>query len=234
MSSIAPPLWDVALQQTLRHGSRQFALQLAWRSNAQRLVLVGPSGAGKSQTLKLIAGLARPDAGHVRLAGATLFDRAQRIDLSPQRRRLAYTFQHDALFPHLSVRQNIAFALHTGWRNPPRDAAHAAVARWLRSFGLEAVQHQFPDQLSGGQRQRTALARALVTQPRALLLDEPFSALDRALRSRLRDELIDLQAMLQIPMLVITHDEDEVQSLADEVLHLDAGRLIDAGTALTL
>ncbi|MEO5734692.1 MAG: ATP-binding cassette domain-containing protein [Rubrivivax sp.] len=220
------------LRQTLRHRAsrgapeQRFSLQLAWRSQARRLVLFGPSGAGKSQTLKLIAGLAQPDAGHVRLAGQTLVDRRAGINLSPQRRQLAYVFQDYALFPQLSVRQNIGFALHGGWRNPPRGFTHPALERWIDAFELGAVQHQLPHQLSGGQRQRTALARALVHEPRALLLDEPFAALDRALRQRLRAELAELQTRLALPMLLITHDEDDLRLLADEVLHLQHGRLV--------
>lgn len=230
----APLLWDVALRQTLRHRAgrgapeQRFDLKVAWQSPARRLVLFGPSGAGKSQTLKLIAGLARPDAGHVRLAGRALLDRAAGIDLSPQQRHLAYVFQDYALFPQLSVRQNIGFALQGGWRNPPRGFSHPALERWLDTFELRALQHQLPHQLSGGQRQRTALARALVRDPAALLLDEPFAALDKALRQRLRAELAELQSRLSVPMLLITHDEDDLNHLADEVLHLRHGQLIGA------
>ena len=166
-------VWDFTLTKRLQHQERRFDLQVQCTSRAQRLVLFGPSGAGKTQTLKMLAGLVRPDRGHVRVAGATVFDSSAHLDLPPQARRLAYVFQDYALFPHLTVRQNIAFALHTGWRNPSRTAANAAVDRWLEAFGLQALEQHYPHQLSGGQKQRTALARALVGQPRALLLDEP-------------------------------------------------------------
>ncbi len=220
-------LWDVALQRRFEHAKRRFDLHLSFASAAPRLVLYGPSGAGKSQTLKCIAGLTRPDAGHVRLKGQALFDAAARIDVPARERGLAYVFQDYALFPHLTVLQNIAFGLQRGWRNPSRESRDAAVERWLRAFELEPVARHYPEQLSGGQRQRTALARALVAEPRALLLDEPFAALDPALRGRLRDELADLQSRLAIPLLLITHDPDDVKRFGDAVLELREGRLVE-------
>ena len=224
-------IWDFALHKQLRHEERRFDLNVACRSDAHRLVLFGPSGAGKTLTLKMIAGLLQPDRGHARITGDTLFDSASSVDLSPKARRLAYVFQDYALFPHLTVRQNIAFALRTGLRNPPRHAEHAEVDRWLKAFSLHAMDQLYPHQLSGGQKQRTALARALVAQPRALLLDEPFAALDKALRQSLRRELAELQAELKIPMLLITHDEDDIAMLADEVIHVAAGRVVSEADA---
>ena len=219
-------IWDFALDKRLEHQGRRFDLHVSCHSDAHRLVLFGPSGAGKTLTLKMIAGLLKPDRGHARIAGETLFDSAAGADLSPQARRLAYVFQDYALFPHLTVRQNVAFALRTGWRNPSRKATCDAVDRWLQAFSLHAVEQQYPHQLSGGQKQRTALARALVAQPRALLLDEPFAALDKSLRNRLREELVALQAELKIPLLLITHDEDDMASLAEEVVYLEAGQVV--------
>ena len=224
--TIEAPVWDIDISKRLRHGDSRFDLEFHCRSDARRLALFGPSGAGKSQTLQAIAGLVRPDRGHIRVLGQTLHDSEAAVHLSPQARRLAYVFQDYALFPHLTVRQNVAFSLQGGWCNPPRRAAADAVSAWLENFELLAVEHHLPHQLSGGQRQRTALARVLVMQPRALLLDEPFAALDRALRDRLRDELAALQQRLAIPMLLITHDEHDLRSLADEVVHLADGRVV--------
>ena len=225
-------MWDIDFSKQLRHGDSSFDLRVAFQSGAQRLVLFGPSGAGKSQALNVIAGLVRPDGGHVRVAGRTLFSSAQGVNLSPQKRRLAFVFQDYALFPHLSVRQNIAFARRTGWTNPPRGVRHHAVDHWIETFHLQSVADHHPHQVSGGQRQRTALARALVNNPTALLLDEPFSALDKGLRQHLREDLARLQRELKIPMLMITHDDDDVRLLADEVVQLRAGRVVPAADAL--
>jgi len=221
-------IWDLDVHKLMGSNGHRFRLDIAFRSDSRRLVLFGPSGAGKSLTLQAIAGLLRPDAGHVRLEGQALFDADRGIDLPPQQRRLAYLFQDYALFPHLTVRQNVGFGLAGGWRNPRRHFRHEMVERWLRSFELEALADRYPDQLSGGQRQRTALARALVSEPRALLLDEPFAALDSQLRRRLRAELAELQQRLSTPMVLITHDEADVQAFADEVVCIDAGSATQA------
>jgi len=211
--------WDVALRTTVGAGVQRFALDVAFRSDASRLALLGPSGAGKSLTLKSIAGLLRPDEGRVAVGGTTLLDTTRGVDVPAERRRLGFLFQEYALFPHLTVRQNVAFSRRAGWRNPAPDHADAEVERALDVAGLT------PDRISGGQRQRTALARTVVSAPRALLLDEPFAALDAALRRRLRGELVDLQARLDIPMLLITHDEEDVAAFAGDVVQIEAGRV---------
>lgn len=218
--------WDMAIRKRLQGNGHPFELDLRLHSDARRLVLFGPSGAGKTLTLKAMAGLVRPDAGSVRIDGDTLFDRERGIDLPPQQRRLAYLFQEYALFPHLTVGQNIAFGLQHGWRNPGRRVEHPAVQRWLQAFELAPLAQRFPHELSGGQRQRVALARALVPQPRAILLDEPFAALDAQLRQKLRVELTQLQRDLGTPMVLITHDPADVDVFADEVVQIDAGRVV--------
>ena len=214
---------DIDIRKTLRSGERVFQLNARFTAEGQRVVVVGPSGAGKSQLLKAIAGLMRPDSGHVRLDGQVLFDAQAGIHLPPQQRNVAYLFQDYALFPHLSVRQNIAFGLARGWLNPRRNHDSAAVDYWIDAFQLGEVAHQAPHELSGGQRQRTALARALVAQPRALLLDEPFAALDPGLRVTLRAELDALQRRLQVPMVLITHDPQDVAVFGEQVLHMRSG-----------
>ncbi|KAF0811477.1 Sulfate/thiosulfate import ATP-binding protein CysA [Andreprevotia sp. IGB-42] len=218
-------IWDIDIARHYRHGQRRFDLALQINSSAGRLVLFGPSGAGKSQTLQMMAGLVRPDRGHIRVSAQTLFDSAAHINLSARQRQLGYVFQDYALFPHLTVLQNIAFGLARGWRNPARNISHSEVERWLLALELQPLAGLYPAQLSGGQCQRTALARALVTGPKALLLDEPFAALDRPLRLRLRDELRDLQQQIQLPMLLITHDEDDVAHFAQDIVHLAHGRV---------
>lgn len=223
----------IDIRKTLRSGARCFELDVQLRSTSRRIVIFGPSGAGKSLTLKAVAGLLKPDSGQIRLGGITLFDSQAGIDLSPQARKVGYLFQDYALFPHLTVRQNIASSLVSGWINPSRHFRHESVEYWLAAFHLEALAHQYPSELSGGQRQRTALARALVAHPRALLLDEPFAALDPALRSRMRLELAELQQRLDVPMILITHDPDDVTTFGDHVLNLNGGRVDERPFALS-
>ncbi|AOJ06339.1 ABC transporter ATP-binding protein [Burkholderia sp. ABCPW 14] len=216
----------VDIRKTLVTPERHFTLDVSFASAAQRIVLFGPSGAGKSLTLQAIAGLLAPDRGTISLGGDTLFDDARGIDVPTQARRVAYLFQDYALFPHLNVRQNLAFGLKRGWRNPRAKELPDEAAYWLRAFELDALAGHYPAQLSGGQKQRVALARALIAQPRILLLDEPFSALDVAMRQRMRRELTDLQMRLDIPMVLITHDPDDVAAFGDQVVPLQEGRVL--------
>ena len=216
---------DLDLRKTLNSGRRTFTLQVRLQSNSQRIVIVGPSGSGKSLTLKAIAGLAKPDGGRIAIADTVLFDASRRLDVPARDRRLAYLFQDYALFPHLTVVQNVAFGLRGGWLNPGRSPRDASVRRSIDAFGLGPVADLFPHQLSGGQRQRTALARALAPSPRALLLDEPFAALDASLRARLRDELDALLRTLDTPMILISHDEEDVRRFGDDVIRIDGGRV---------
>lgn len=225
--------WDVAIDTHVGHRTRgpsdtRFHLNVSFRSDASRLVLFGSSGAGKSLTLMTIAGLLRPDRGHVVLDGEPLSNGDR---FTPARaRRLAYLFQDYALFPHLTVRQNVAFGLARGWRNPSRRATNddrdARVRGWLQTLELDRLADRYPEQLSGGQRQRTALARALAGEPRALLLDEPFAALDGPLRERLRVELAALCERLSLPMILITHDAEDVERFGDEVITIEHGRVV--------
>jgi molybdate transport system ATP-binding protein len=217
-------LLDLDIRKTMRAGSQSFRLDVRLQTDSRRVVILGPSGSGKSLTLRAIAGLLRPDAGHIRLDGRVLFDASARVDLAARRRQLAYVFQDYALFPHLTVRQNIAFPLLKGWFNPRRRQQYEQADYWCRAFQLGHVADQYPHELSGGQKQRTALARALVTQPRALLLDEPFAALDTALRARMRTELDELQQRLQVPMVLITHDPEDAAVFGDHVVELRDGQ----------
>lgn len=221
-------VWEIAIEQRLQNAQRHFHLQWEYAGTAKNLVLLGVSGAGKSQSLRLLAGISQPQHGHVRLAGRTIFDVQKKMVLPVQARQFAYLFQDYALFPHLNVQQNIAFGLQRGWRNPARSSLpaelHNEVQGWLAKLGLLGLEQAYPAQLSGGQKQRVALARALITKPRALLLDEPFAALDSQTRANLRDLLSDWLQELALPMILISHDEEDVARFGEAVVQLENGR----------
>ncbi len=219
-------LWDVSVQKKFNSANREFAIDITFQSNAPRLVLFGPSGAGKTQLLKMLSGLTTPDSGHIRFKHIDLFNLNERINQTPQQRSLAYVFQDYALFPHLTVRQNITFSLDTSWLNPRRQFVHPEVDKWLDKFQLMPLADQYPHQLSGGQSQRVALARALVMQPQAILLDEPFSALDEQLRQTLRQELSEVQALTDIPMILISHNPDDVTIFGDDIIEIAHGQKV--------
>jgi molybdate transport system ATP-binding protein len=216
---------DVSLALSVGDGRRRFELDVAFAADAPVVALYGASGAGKSLTLQAMAGLRRPARGHVRVGGRTLYDAARHVDLPARARRLGYVFQQYALFPHLSVRDNVAFGL-TSWRRRlgPEDATR--LDELLDGFGLLPLAHSRPHTLSGGQQQRVALARALACHPAALLLDEPFSALHPALRRQLRDELAAARARWSVPLVLVTHDLDDVVALADKAFLLEDGRIV--------
>lgn len=216
---------DLRIRKNMVSGDRHFSLDVAFSSAAKRIALFGPSGAGKSLTLRAVAGLLRPDAGRIEVNGRVLFDSAAGVSVAPQARRVAYLFQDYALFPHLTVAQNIAFGSRRGWLNPPRRGVSAEARRWVDAFELGAIVGSYPHEISGGQKQRVALARALMLKPEILLLDEPFSALDSQLRGKMRQELNTLQRQLDVPMLLITHDPADVEALADEVFEVRDGKV---------
>lgn len=220
-------MWlEADIQRHLQAAGQHFQLDVQLHCTQRHVVLFGPSGAGKSLTLKAIAGLLQPDAGHIVIDGERVFDAAAVTCVPARRRRLGYVFQDYALFPHLTVRQNVAFGLHRGWLNPRRGQRHEAVEHWLGALRIEKLGDLLPAQVSGGQRQRTALARALVTQPRALLLDEPFAALDHDLRAHLRRELQVLLDQTGIPLLLITHDPEDVAVFGQQVIQVADGRVL--------
>jgi molybdate transport system ATP-binding protein len=188
-------------------------------------VLFGPSGSGKTTILRAVAGLDRPDGGHVRFAGETWFDGAHGRFVSPQERRVGFLFQEYALFPHLGVAANIGYGTHA----LPRAERTARVREVARLCAVEDLLHRRPAELSGGQRQRVALARALAPRPRLLLLDEPLSALDQALREELRTELRRLLVDSGVPALVVTHDRVEALALGDRLAVVIAGEVRQVG-----
>ena len=201
-----------------------FQLDASWEADGGVAVLFGPSGAGKTLTLQCLAGLERPDAGRIVVDGRVLFDSARGVDEPPQARRVGYVFQGYALFPHLSVLENVAFGL----RHRPRTERRARAADVLARLGLGGLEQRLPRELSGGQRQRVALGRALAIDPAILLLDEPLSALDAPLRRALRDELRAILSDWRTAAVLVTHDFTEGYRLADRIVVYDGGRVIQA------
>ncbi|MBD3765242.1 MAG: molybdenum ABC transporter ATP-binding protein [Rhodobacterales bacterium] len=184
------------------------------------LALVGHSGSGKTTILRSIAGLWRPDQARVAVAGAVWLDAT--VNLAPHQRRAGVVFQNYALFPHMTAAQNVMAAMD----RPDR----AEAARILAMVHLDGLADRKPAQLSGGQQQRVAVARALARRPQVLLLDEPFSAVDRATRERLHAEIMALRAHLNMPVVLVTHDMNEAQLLADRMLVIEKGRVVREGT----
>jgi len=194
------------------------------------LALVGPSGAGKSTALRCIAGLHQVGQGHIACAGATWFDSAAGVNLPPHRRAVGLVFQDYALFPHMTAAANVMAAMG----HLPRAARPARVRDLFARVHLCGLEDRRPAELSGGQQQRVAVARALARDPAILLLDEPFSAVDRATRRRLQSELAALRRSLAIPILLVTHDLEEALALADRMVVMHEGQGLQAGTPLEL
>ncbi len=189
-------------------------------------VLFGPSGSGKSTLLDCLAGLRVPDKGRIVVHGQIFLDKARGINLPPQKRHLGYVFQESALFPHLSVRDNITFGIDR-W---PRERKESRTKYLCELLKLDGLLDRRPSQLSGGEAQRVALARAIAPEPRLLLLDEPFSSLDMRLRAQLGSELSAIRRELSLPMVLVTHFPDEALELGDTVVSLAGGRVCAVGS----
>ena len=218
-AAASPPPADT-LDFALAKRLGTFSLDVAYCAQSERLALLGPSGAGKTLTLRLLAGLTEPDRpGHV-LAGTRELQA-----LPPERREIGYVPQQPALLPRRTVWTQITF----GARAQPQLAA-----RWLEHLGLRGLENRYPDELSGGQQRRVAIARALATEPRLLLLDEPFAGLDALVRQRLRRELRRVQREANLSTVLVTHDPQEAALLADEIIVLDDGRILQAGPSAAI
>lgn len=189
-------------------------------------ILFGPSGAGKSTLLDCIAGLVRPDEGKIALGDEVLFDAQSRTDLSPQKRRIAYLFQSPALFPHMTIEENVAYGLD----RLPINARSERITHILQAFRVKTLRARKPGEISGGEAQRVALARALVTSPRALLLDEPLAGLDAELNTAIVDDLRAWNAALRIPIVYVTHSRADADALGERVIAIDQGKVVSEGT----
>jgi len=191
------------------------------------VTLLGPSGCGKTTTLRCLAGFENPDEGKIWIGDKLIFDSGQKINLSPQKRGMGMVFQSYAVWPHMSVFENIAFPLRI--RKAARGVVNEQVGRALKMVGIEELKGRLPSQISGGQQQRVAFARAIVYEPAVLLLDEPLSNLDAKLREQMRFEILELQRKLGITTVFVTHDQEEAMVLSDEVLVMEFGKVIQRG-----
>jgi molybdate transport system ATP-binding protein len=203
---------EASIQKKLWH----FTLDFNLRVGKEIMVLQGPSGAGKTTILHCLAGLLKPTSGHIKLNDQLFYSSKEKICLPPQLRNTGYLFQDYALFPHMTVRQNVLYGLKC---RKERDITVNPVD-YLNSFGVGHLIDRYPRQLSGGEKQRVALARALAVQPKLLLLDEPFSALDKNTRESLRYEMKNLHREWQIPFILVTHDEEDARCLGDQIITL--------------
>ncbi len=204
-------LLEVDIRKKLAH----FTLNIELSCPAgELLALAGPSGSGKTTVIRIIAGLEHPDHGRIELANKTLCDTEKKIRVETRKRKLGYVFQEASLFPHLRVRENVAFGCNT----PSR------VDRLLDLLGITHLQDKKPARISGGERQRAALAQALAAEPELLLLDEPFSALDVESRSSLQQKFLEIKEQLQIPIIMVTHDLQEASILGDQIIAMEDGR----------
>jgi molybdate transport system ATP-binding protein len=215
---------DIQIQHVLHTAQGTVSMEVELKvPQGAMMGLTGPSGAGKTTLLRILAGLVKPRSGRITFGESVWMDTRTGIFQTPQQRQTGLVFQDYALFPHLTVRQNVAFGLEKG-EDPLR------VDELLREVELSQLADQKPHQLSGGQQQRVALARALVRRPRLLLLDEPLSALDRSMRHRLQEFLLMLHQRYQLTILLVTHDLAEIVRLTDQVVKLDGGKVVRQGS----
>lgn len=203
-----------------------FSMHCSFSTDSEFAVLFGCSGSGKTTALRCIAGLENPDAGTIRINDKLYFDSKRKINLPPQKRKIGYMFQENALFSHMNVRQNIEFGLK-GLSSIDKSKR---VDEMLGLAGIEELEFSYPDELSGGQKQKVALARALAPDPEVLLLDEPFSSLDTIIRLKLRKEVRTIQKKLGIPVIFITHDPVEAFTMADRMVVFDNGKVQQLGS----
>lgn len=209
------------IELTLRHAFADLELDLAFRSDARTLALFGDSGAGKTSVLNAIAGLLAPQSGHIALDGECLLDTARGICVPVPQRRVGYVFQDGRLFPHLNVRRNLLYGADSS--DPQSGIDFSMIVELLE---LKSLLERRPHTLSGGERQRVAIGRALLSHPRALLLDEPLTGLHAQARTQVLDYLRRLKRELRVFTVLVTHHADEVDALADEVVRLSAGRIV--------
>lgn len=212
----------MSLKVQIKKKLKGFTLDVAFETDRECMGILGASGCGKSMTLKCIAGIEKPDSGCIELNGRVLFDSEKKINLSPQKRRVGYLFQNYALFPNMTVSENIAVGL-------PKGEARERVGELIALFQLEGLDQRYPWQLSGGQQQRAALARSLAYKPEVLMLDEPFSALDEYLKENLQMQVKEILSHYQGDILMVTHSRDEVYRFCPHIAVVHEGHVVAMG-----
>ena len=219
----------MAITVDIEKNFKGFHLKTAFSSSTSATGILGASGSGKSMTLRCIAGIEKPDRGKIVINGRTVFDSAQKINLKPQERRIGYLFQNYALFPTMSVRENIG----CGYRGEKAEK-EKRIEDFIERYHLEGLENRLPSQLSGGQQQRVALARMMIGDPEAILLDEPFSALDGYLKDVLQKDMKEFLNQYQGDMLMVTHSRDEAFRFCNELMLLQEGRTLTFGNTRQL
>ncbi len=231
---------ELSVQTTLKGKHGAFSLDINLKSSASRLVLFGPSGSGKTLTLQMLAGLVHPRQGRIVVDDTVFFDSSKGINIPARSRRVGYVFQDYALFPHMTVWQNLAFALHQKEKHFPvvgsafrvlfparlTEEQQESIELILELLEITHLAGRRPSQISGGQKQRVALARALLISPRLLLLDEPFAALDPLLRIRMRKEIDKILQNCGVPLVMITHDPEDVDAFAEDLAVYADGHIL--------
>lgn len=225
-SHSATPVISCSIAMQVSAPGSVFYLQAAFSAPSERIAFFGPSGSGKSLTLMALAGLLRPDQGHIIVRERTFFDSESKVNIPARRRKIGMLFQDYALFPHLTVRENVGFGLKPVF-GPLKSEQRYKIEDLLDLCGLADHAAKRPAQISGGQRQRTALARALATEPDLLLLDEPFTALDQPLREKMREEVFALLERFALPMIMVSHDLADVEYFAQTLVAFGHGQVLD-------
>lgn len=214
----------MAVEVSIRKKLGKFNLNVEMRSESRRIGILGASGCGKSMTLKCIAGIERPDQGSIVIDGRTVFHSEEKVNLKPQKRKIGYMFQNYALFPSMTVWENIGAGL-----KGTKQEKEKRIREMAERFRLEGLEEKLPGELSGGQQQRTALARIMAYEPDVILLDEPYSALDGFLKDRLQQEMQEMLEDYAGTVLLVSHNRDEIYRFSEELMIMDEGRLIRSG-----
>lgn len=213
-----------SLSIDIKSDLNNFGMDISLKTKAKRIGILGASGAGKSMLLKYISGIISPDQGRIEINGETIFDSSRKIDVIPQKRDVAYMFQNYALFPNMTVRENIEVVL-SGSKEYKRDKAD----RYMKKFCIDNLEDKMPRNLSGGQQQRVALARIMAYEPKLILLDEPFSALDNDLKDKLQIELEDMLSDYEGMVIMVSHSRDEIYRFSDELIIIHNGMVVEQG-----